>query len=565
MTLPQDSSRLAELPVLLFDAQATAAHAARGTLLEIGWARSSTAAPADAADVEACLVAPPPGTGLPRAIARLTGVRRGEWERGATPAAAWARLLVAAAALGPSPVPLVVHFARFEEPFLRALHGRHGSGPLPFEPICTHAIARRLLPGLPRCTLRALAGYFGAAVSTLRRSADHVLATGLVWSQLVAMLQERGIGEPAALRAWLRSPAPRARRAARAYPLPAGLRHALPRGPGVYRFLRQGGAVLYVGKATSVRHRVNGHFHARDNERALEMLSQVRDVSCTPTASALEAALLEADEIKRLAPPYNRALAAADRSVWFATSELCDLREAPDDDHTVGPLSSRALFDSLEALRRALRTGRPVPLAARAIALGLDPAYAPAPRSFADGCARFAERHGRLATTRDVLRVGARLWTSRCERSTPAAESPGADGPPTEASRWDAKTVLEALEDTVLRCAHAVRRARWLVRLSEASLAWSEPGHPGLRLLTITRGAVTACDPAGDGGPPIPTGAHRDLAERRAAFDLPTFDRLRVLTTELRTLATHAQPPELRLGERVRLSGRRLRTVLLWV
>ena len=86
----------------------------------------------------------------------------------------------AARPVAPAPVPLVIHFARFEEPFLRALHARHGSGPFPFELVCSHAVARRLLPELPRRTLRSLAGYFGAAVPPLRRSVDHVVATALV-------------------------------------------------------------------------------------------------------------------------------------------------------------------------------------------------------------------------------------------------------------------------------------------------------------------------------------------------------------------------------------------------
>ena len=143
---------------------------------------------------------------MPRAVARLTGVHQGEWETGRPPGAAWCDLVRAAAALGPPPAPLVVHFARFEEPFLRALHERHGTGPFPFELVCTHAIARRLLPELPRRTLRALAGYFGAAVPELRRSADHVVATAFVWRHLVAALEDEGVARLVELREWLASP-----------------------------------------------------------------------------------------------------------------------------------------------------------------------------------------------------------------------------------------------------------------------------------------------------------------------------------------------------------------------
>jgi DNA polymerase III subunit epsilon len=558
---------LAQLPILLLDAQATAANPATGALVEIGWARGTATVPLDAAVVEACVVAPPPGTTMLRAVARITGIRPGEWERGIAPAAAWGRLLAATAPLSP-PVPLVVHFARFEEPHLHALHERHGSAPFPFELICTHAIARRLLPGLPRCTLRALAGYFGAEVPTLRRSADHVVATAFVWRHLVDALHREGIGDLGTLREWLQRPAPRPGRARRSYPLPRERRRELPHGPGIYRFLRAGGTVVYVGKATSLRQRVSGHFHAPDGERALELLSQVREVSCTETATALEAALLEADEIKRLAPPYNRALTVADRSLWFATADLCELSETPDERHTIGPLASSLPFQSLTALRSALATALPVSLAVRARAVGVEPAWAPDGACFADGCARFVEAHGRLANARAVLRLGARLWEGRRAANATVQETAEADTPPAtpRRSQWDAQRVLAALEETVLRSAHAVRRARWLLRLSESSLVWTEAGREGSRLIAIEGGTVTTrADLAPGATAAVPVAAGRSAAARRAAFDLACFDRLRVLTTELRTLTTEAPSLELRLGAHVRLSRQRLETVLRWV
>jgi DNA polymerase-3 subunit epsilon len=475
----------------------------------------------------------------------------------------------AAQTVAPPPVPVVIHFARFEEPFLRALHERHGAGPFPFDLVCTHALARRLLPELPRRTLRALAGYFGAGVPPLRRSADHVVATAVVWHHLIALLAEReGVVDLGELQEWLTRPA---RRSPRCFPLPRQRRRELPDRPGVYRLLRRGGAVLYVGKAASLRQRVSGHFHARPGERALEMLTQVRDVSCTETDTALEAALLEADEIKRLAPPFNVALAAAGRAVWFATADLGDLRERPDAEHAVGPLVSPASVEALSALRAALAAGdsTPASLIVRSRAVGVEPAYAPGPACFAAGLARFAGEHGSLADTRAFLRLGARLWARR--RATPASEpEPGdtiVEGPPTPRQpAWDSERVVAALEETVLRAAHAVRRARWLLRLSESSLAWAEPGAEKLRVLVIRGGAVITHADFEPGTPgPVPPGYACAPAERLAVFDVAAFDRLRVLTTELRGLAAGDATVELRLGPHARLSRHRLRAVLRWV
>jgi DNA polymerase-3 subunit epsilon len=503
---------------------------------------------------------------MPHAVARITGLGNADWSRGTEPAVAWDRLRDAAGLVSAPPVPAVAHFARFEEPHLRALHARHGTGPFPLQLVCTHAIACRLLPELPRRTLRALAGYFGAGVPPLRRSAEHVVATAFVWRHVVALLADResiiGLDE---LREWLARPV---RRVPRRFPLPRERRLALPDRPGVYRLLREGGAVLYVGKAGSLRHRVSGHFHARAGERALEMLTQARDVDCSETATALEAALLEADEIKRLSPPFNVALAADGRSVWFATADLGRLRDGPGPNHTVGPLVSPASVEAFSALRAALAAGQPCSMAVRARAVGVEPAWAPGADCFADGLGLFVDDHGRACGTWDLLRLGGKLWARRRAETASTPEPDELVLEKTEGLRpsWDPARVREALEETALRAAHAVRRARWLLRLSECSLAWTDRGGGCRRLLVIGSGAVVErADLEPDAPVPVPPGHARGRADRRQVFDVPTFDRLRVLTTELRAVATHAARVELRLGPFSYLTRGRLQAVLRWV
>ena len=434
---------LSSLPVLVLDAQATAAHSARGALLDIGWARWSASEGRDllASEVTARVVASPPGAEVPRAVARLTGLRTAEWARGTAPALALKGLVEAAARTAPPPGPAsaVVHFARFEEPFLRALHDRHGQGPFPLDLLCTHAIACRLFPELPRRTLRALAGYFGAGVTPLRRSVDHVAATAFVWRHLVASLGEReGIVDLAELREWLARPA---RRASRRWPLPRERRLQLPDRPGVYRLLRTGGAVLYVGKAASLRQRVGSHFHSRA-ERAMDMLTQARDVSCSETETALEAALLESDEIKRLAPPFNIALSAAGREVWFATADLREVRPGPGPDHPTGPLVSRPPSRRSRPCAPSSPPASQAPLALRARAVGVEPAHARGRNRSPTGLhasigstGRWRARAGSSGSARACGPVGVPLrWsaarTARSPRSLPRPR--GRPGTPSE-------------------------------------------------------------------------------------------------------------------------------------
>ena len=129
--------------------------------------------------------------------------------------------------------------------------------------------------------------------------------------------------------------------AGREFSLPREERLALPDAPGVYRMRGRGGEVLYVGKATSLRRRVNSYFRTRHRRpggnRTLEMLTQVSGVEVTPCASPLEAALRETDAIKEHAPPYNVALRGREGSVYFATPELGTLRTAPIGKHRIGP------------------------------------------------------------------------------------------------------------------------------------------------------------------------------------------------------------------------------------
>ncbi|HYT68391.1 MAG TPA: hypothetical protein VEL51_18340, partial [Vicinamibacterales bacterium] len=292
MVLGSRSEPLSQLEVLVIDCQATAA-APRGHLLEIGWAqvRSIVTYP------HACLIALPDGEQIPPAVSRITGISEHMMRAAVDRQLAWRALSDQAASLTQQPAPTVIHFAQFEQPFLRRL----AAGVFPLDVVCTRDIARRLLPNLPRCSLRALAGYFGRAVGALRRSADHVDATAFVWQELVRLLETKGVSTWSALHDWLAAPVERTRCRRRVWPMPRDVRLSLPHAPGIYRMLRTDGSVLYVGKAASLHHRVNSYFRKQNGvpERLLEMLSQARAISFDVTPSSLEAALLEPDEIKR--------------------------------------------------------------------------------------------------------------------------------------------------------------------------------------------------------------------------------------------------------------------------
>jgi DNA polymerase-3 subunit epsilon len=539
---------LSQLDVLVVDCQATAA-APRGHLLEMGWARAGTTT----TRADARLIAIPDGEHIPAAVTRLTGISERVSQDGVDAHMAWRELAIEAATFPRQPAPTVIHFARFELPFLRALAG----GALCLDILCTHDIARRLLPDLPRCGVRALAGYFGHGVGALRRSADHVEATAFVWRELVRLLRDEGISTWSELQGWLANDrAPRQRRR-RVWPMPRSVRLSVPDAPGVYRMLRTSGDVLYVGKAASLRHRVNSYFRKQTGvpERTLEMLSQARGISFEVTPSALEAALIEPDEIKQHRPPYNVALTIENRALWFAPANLSARSAHPSSECPLGPFPSAGMLDEFGALAAA--EGR---------ALG-STRWSPAPVTFEAGYARLCAVHCELSRHdlgphERLLRVGTRLWREGRRDRDVDEDDVNERG----LTVWTPEFVQMSLERLALRAALARRRAIWLTRLVDASVVWREPDDRCTRLIVIEKGEV-ALSAAVDANasPPIPPGYRRPVTARREAFTIASFDRLRVLTTGLKRLIAAGAPVALRLGVGPALDSSRLASALWWV
>jgi len=91
----------------------------------------------------------------------------------------------------------------------------------------------------------------------------------------------------------------------------------LPSRPGVYRMHDARGDILYVGKARSLKNRVNSYTQAaRLSIRLKRMVAQTRSMTIVTTNNEAEALLLEAQLIKRYRPAYN-VLLRDDKSFPF--------------------------------------------------------------------------------------------------------------------------------------------------------------------------------------------------------------------------------------------------------
>jgi DNA polymerase-3 subunit epsilon len=587
------TASLAELRILALDCQATGANPQKGDLLELGWMPvcASRTDPSPPTDIQSYLSCLPGGEKIPRPISRITGISNESMQAARPASIIWQQLIKSVGMINSenqmTVCPTVIHFARFEEPFLKDLHRKSDpTTPFPFQIVCTHEIATRLLPDLPRRGLRAIAGYFNHSMPGVKRSADHVAATAVIWQAMIEILNTRlGVYTLDQLVDWLGSTQP-AGRSERKYPMAAEKRLRLPDEPGIYQMLRSNGDLLYIGKAKSLKLRVNSYFRkkAPHAEHILEMLTQAQKLDYTRTGTAVEAAMLESDEIKRHSPPYNIALRKRQRRLAFSSRDLCRRSTISDRDCFIGPLPEGNSIEAISNLGHWISHGchwTDRNAADRGCRLlGLAPEYAPDPACLKEGLEIFRQDHHERLKNQSPLRfltgLGATLWRLKLAAAAEAVEEDPGDNQPddgpadggSEERVWTPEAVARSIGHRVMHSAHLIRRARWFCLLSESSLAWqtAEPTAELTNLIVLEGGTVIKrCVLTSREAIPAPPGFDRLFHRRQTHLSLMTYDRLRVLTTELRRLISEDRRTELRLGPAVTLRNDALKRALRWV
>ena len=96
-------------------------------------------------------------------------------------------------------------------------------------------------------------------------------------------------------------------------------RRSLPQEPGVYFFKNSSGEILYIGKAKSIRSRVNSHF-SRTDARGKEMIARTAQLDCMVLGNEHEALLAEQNLIQQHQPRYNVLLKNGQAYPWIAIS-----------------------------------------------------------------------------------------------------------------------------------------------------------------------------------------------------------------------------------------------------
>ena len=293
---------LEDAEFVVFDLETTGLSAARSRICEVGAVRVRAL---EVTDSFQSLVNP--GVPLPDAVARLTGLREHELRR-----APHVSRVVARFTRFSGEALLVAHNARFDQRFLERQLRWHQDRRLAEPPLCTAALARRLLDGrLRRVSLASLAEFFGVATRPCHRALPDAEATAQVLVHLIGLAQELGARRLSELRTLA---APRKRRVYGK----RSLAHGAPTRPGVYLFRDRHEQVLYVGRARDLRARLRSYFRSERQRPSVEAaLLALHRVEWRVLGSEFEAALEELRLIRQLQPPANSRGRRTDGAVYL--------------------------------------------------------------------------------------------------------------------------------------------------------------------------------------------------------------------------------------------------------
>jgi hypothetical protein len=186
--------------------------------------------------------------------------------------------------------------------------------------------------------------------------------------------------------------------------------------------------------------------------------------------------------------------------------------------------------------------------------VGVSALWPPDEAVFAAGWERLLARHGdALGPSTEAPRWRALRLARAVLAAAVAASGTAVDGrEPDETTdaasgrAWDPERVTRHLERAAAQAYRAFRRAPWLRLLHDCDVVYREPGAACPRTLRIRAGAIASpgedprhgADDVGDDRGPLPIEHHavETSVTGSPSFDRARYDRLRILTTELKRI-----------------------------
>jgi hypothetical protein len=194
--------------------------------------------------------------------------------------------------------------------------------------------------------------------------------------------------------------------------------------------------------------------------------------------------------------------------------------------------------------------------------------------TFLSGMVLFQQKYRsvfrQMATRHAVLHIGRVSWKEKLvqKATEDALETDSASIEEKPDFEWNPQAVVSSLEAICRRCGFLLRRARWFGILSESTIAWRAGSAPqeNLNIIVMHNGDLQHhCRTKNGSAIPVPPGSRGGHAKRRSQIDLMRYDRLRVLTTELRRLIAEERLICIRLGKEAYLYPTQLGKLFCWI
>ena len=190
----------------------------------------------------------------------------------------------------------VAHNVSFDYSFVNA-HLKTCGYELNSKKLCTVRLSRKIFPGFASYSLGKLCDSLDIKISNRHRAGGDTAATVKVFELLLQNDKEQHIAKAL-------------QRNSKDAILPPNVPkehfEALPYTAGIYYFHNEKGKVVYVGKATNIKYRVNSHFSNNSQSRQKQNFMQhVYSISYQSCGTELMACILESTEIKKRWPIFN--------------------------------------------------------------------------------------------------------------------------------------------------------------------------------------------------------------------------------------------------------------------
>lgn len=204
----------------------------------------------------------------------------------------------------------VAHNVKFDWSFVRHTFMRENESLDELQQLCTYKLSRKVLPADVKKNVGALAKYFNINIQNRHRAFDDAKATALILLELLEIVEsEHGISSINELLLFQNKRNNVYKFSKPHYQKIENKIKTIPDSPGVYYYKDKTDDVIYVGKAKSLKKRINSYFNGKDNlsSRTAELLKTFNDIEWRVLESELHALIFESKEIKRLKPKFNVA------------------------------------------------------------------------------------------------------------------------------------------------------------------------------------------------------------------------------------------------------------------